>query len=74
MNKQLIVIECAEGIECDKIEIVDDCALCQTYANPAAVQHRQGRMDACGVMLRPAAKITAKKTKGQGKTKAGGNR
>jgi hypothetical protein len=76
--KKLIVFACVDGIECSKIEMVKrsdmECATCQAYANPASQQHRFGRKDACGIMERPAKVVKKIKTKGQGKTKAGGNR
>jgi hypothetical protein len=72
--KKLIVVACVDGIECPKIEMVEGCALCQTYDSPASQQHRFGKKDACGVMPRPAETVTKTKTRGQGKTRSGGNR
>jgi hypothetical protein len=78
MKKKNVVIECIEACQfsglnegCPKIEVGGTC---ETYANPRAIQHRMGRLDACGVMPRPIKEVKKIKTKGQGKTKAGGNR
>lgn len=72
MEKQVIVIECVEGIECPNIRYGGTC---KTFANPRAIQHCRGRLDACGVMPRPITTRKQEKVRvGQGKTKAGGNR
>jgi hypothetical protein len=59
-----IVDECVniDNPACPKIFNEDGVKKCCTYLDPAAVQHRGGIFDACGVMPRPD-KAAIKKTK-----------
>ncbi len=69
-NRKLIVFECVKDIECPKIFMMDGLALCETYANPANIQHRLGMRDACAVMERPVVETKRGRVRvGQKKTK-----
>ncbi len=70
MERKLIVFECVKDIECPKIFMEDGLALCKTYANPAAIQHRLGIKDACAVMERPVVETKKSRVRaGQQKSK-----
>ena len=57
-----IVAECVNVLnpDCQKIYHEDGADRCRTYCNPAAIQHRAGMMDACGVMPRQDISILKK--------------
>lgn len=60
-----IVDECCNHVKigtsaCPKIFFEDGADRCRTYHDPAAIQHRCGRLDACPVMPREV-KVTKAK-------------
>lgn len=66
MDHQIITFECA-FINCPKvIENEDGIPLCSVYVDPAAVQHRMGRTNACGIIGN-----TSDNTIAQGKIREG---
>lgn len=50
-----VVAECLVEPRCPKIsfDLVDNVERCLAYLDPAKVQHRCGRLDACAIKPRP---------------------